>query len=70
MINRLKNWINIFNIVLIAAGLVLGITGLGDFLGSNWNVIEIVFMNNPYLVNSIYVGIGIVSVIVAMIMLL
>jgi uncharacterized membrane protein YuzA (DUF378 family) len=51
--------------LLVIGGLNLGISGIGDLLGSNWNIINLVLGGIPFVEPIVYVLIGI-SAIVAM----
>jgi uncharacterized membrane protein YuzA (DUF378 family) len=45
--------------VLIIGGLLWGLVGLGYFLNTNLNIVNLVFGSVPVLENLIYVGVGI-----------
>lgn len=50
-------------VFLLIGGLDLGLAGLGGYLGSNWNVINLIFGSLPWLENLIYLLIGISALI-------
>ncbi len=58
-------WNTISFWLLVVGGLNLGLLGIGDLLGSNWNIINLVLGGIPFLEPIVYVLIG-ASAIVAM----
>ena len=49
-------------ILLIVGGLNWGLVGVGDFVGSNWNIVNIVVGSWPTLESVVYVLVGAAAV--------
>ncbi len=49
-------------ILVIVGGLNWGLVGLGGFMGSNWNVVGMIFGSMPQLEWTVYVLVGLAAV--------
>lgn len=57
------NYIDLTSLVLvIVGGLNWGLVGLGGFMGSNWNVVEMLLGSVPTVENLVYVLVGVAAV--------
>jgi len=64
MIHKGKcTWNTIAFWLLVVGGLNWGLVGIGDLLGSNWNVIYLILGGIPYVEPIVYVLVGIAAVI-------
>lgn len=50
-------------VLVIIGAINLGLVGVGNFLGSNWNVVNLIFGNWMWLENGIYVLIGLAGIL-------
>lgn len=49
-------------ILLVIGGLNWGLVGIGNFVGSNWNVVALIFGAVPWLLNIVYILVGVAAI--------
>ena len=63
MANTNKGALDLVALVLVViGGLNWGLIGLGGFIGSNWNVVAMILGSVPWLLNLVYLLVGLSAV--------
>jgi uncharacterized membrane protein YuzA (DUF378 family) len=52
-------------LLLAVGGLNWGLVGLGNWMGSNWNLVNLLFGSWPMVENLVYVLVGVSAVVIA-----
>lgn len=52
-------------VLLAVGGLNWGLVGLGNWMGSNWNLVNLIFGSMPMVENLVYVLVGLSAVVIA-----
>lgn len=58
----MKGWNGIVCILVIVGAINWGLVGLGDFMGQNWNVVNLVLGSWPTLEWIVYILVGIAGI--------